>query len=223
MSIHGKRIGKTNKLDLSGNFYWIITGMPRSGTQNAAVMLNLNGIACAHESFFRYRLIKGKQVSSEISSESSWLSAPFLKSVSFQKCLVLVRHPLSLSRSHYLLKSMEIPPKYPYLEAVYSFLPDALNIPKRLDRILFFYIHWYELICHQLPTNRDVQFISSEYLFENDVISLFGETFKTPKEKINTQQSKKENFGLKIKDTQIEDSQYYIDALNTYNTLIGNT
>lgn len=72
MSIYSKELD-INKYGVTLNkpFEWIVTGLPRSGTFFGSTLLGENGIPCDHENFFGYRLLRGRKVSTDSTSESS--------------------------------------------------------------------------------------------------------------------------------------------------------
>lgn len=187
---------------------YIVTGTGRCGTLFAANYLTSAGIPCTHEAVFTpagldfaFRVLGGteKAVSSkissgdnlsdyeiEISAESSYMSAPFVRKFPNSKVIHFVREPMSVVGSFLGLGyfsnpfpsiESQIPENYRYEKFIYSFLDELGEEMPSLDRACLYWAAWNEMIeasgkisyRHRLedPVGRLSEFLGREGSYSN--------------------------------------------------------
>ncbi len=131
----------------------LVTGCARSGTGYTAALLTRLGVDCGHERLYepgriqaagKGRLDVAPGWPKAVAAESSWLAAPFLRSL-HPGTLVLhqVRHPLEVMRSKLRTRFFETPTAYLDLAAAHL---AQLQRGSSLERAARYWVGWNELV-----------------------------------------------------------------------------
>lgn len=161
---------------------FVVTGSGRSGTNYMCRFLTSVGIMCGHESIFTneglteavYRLNDDKLVTTSLCSldetswfdakkqiaESSYLAAPYLDDTVLEntKIIHLIRNPLKVISSTHIDANFFNPEEKiqePFVNFVYSHLPQLKLIENRLEKNIIYYIFWNKMI-EEKCKNRNV-------------------------------------------------------------------
>jgi len=127
---------------------YIITGMPRSGTQFMAHLFRNAEIPCGHEMFFGFPGM-GEYVENA-QADSSWLAGGVLEEWKEKgvKILHITRNPIKVINSLFTRNFFEregINRGTLFMIYPYIFFPEIMN-KKAFDKYILFYIKWNEEI-----------------------------------------------------------------------------
>jgi len=124
---------------------FLITGCGRSGTGYTAKLLGDLGLPCGHEAIFRPPNVERAHFEwpPQLPGESSWLAAPFLKSLP-KGTLVLhqLREPMAVIRSFLRIRFFDEPSAY--LRFAEACVPDLAS-GDRVEKCMKYWLHWNRL------------------------------------------------------------------------------
>lgn len=142
-----------------------------------------------------------------------------MRDLDVEKIVVLVRDPLKVITSHFLLGSLEMGSKTDFNKTVREVCPTVQGEATRLDKIIRFYIDWYRMIEAQLQGRSNYIFMSSEELFTSPEVEIFGTHFELPGEVINSKPLQKKRYGFSITQDRIQSSPLFAEAQDIYTNL----
>jgi len=187
---------------------YLIIGTGRSGTGFMSELLTTNNIRCGHESVFgvpaTLESYKKQITITNLKSESSWLSVPFIPIIKGYneniKFIHIVRNPVNVIKSWVELgvfsdDNMETSP---YVQLIKEHVD--LNYESSVEKSMSYYIGWIKMI-EGYNLNRLI--VNLEDINYDSLSKFLGKKIKPLNKKVNT---KKEEKVIKIdNDTLIND------------------
>ena len=131
-----------------GAISFVVVSTPRSGTAYTAKLLNAIGVSCGHERYFDTDKQVIEDRSQEQFGDSSWLAAPFLKSLPLDTIILhQIRDPIKSINSLIYTKHLYLDL---YENRYIAFINRHTPFPGRLTTqqqlAMFFWCYWHQLI-----------------------------------------------------------------------------